>query len=215
MKNGKLIKELTTLGYLKVSSVYDAFTHVDRIHFISGEAKQDAHHNLPIAINDTEVTSQPVIVAFLLELLEAKTGEKILEIGTGSGWQTALLAHIVAKKSKQIATVGSVISIERLPTLAEEAIKHIEQYHFISDGIVKIIVGDGSGGHEGEAPYDKIISSVRCESIPKKWKEQLRIGGRIVAPVRESIVVIDKRGPELFSKRQYFGYSFSPIISEQ
>jgi protein-L-isoaspartate(D-aspartate) O-methyltransferase len=142
----------------------------------------------------------------MLELLEPKAGEKILDVGAGSGWQTAMLAHIVGEG-------GKVIAIERIEDLFMFTGKNISKYGFLENGIVKLIHGDGTKGYEAESPYDKIIAAASAERIPEAWKEQIKVGGRIVAPVRESIVVLEKTAPNEFLEKRHFGFSFVPLVA--
>jgi protein-L-isoaspartate(D-aspartate) O-methyltransferase len=130
-----------------------------------------------------------------------------LDIGTGSGWQAALLARLVGEQ-------GKVIAVERIPELFMFAGKNISGYGFIDKGMVKLVNADGSKGYPAEAPFDKIIAAAAAARVPNAWKEQLRIGGRIVAPVRDSIVVLDKKGPNEFEERRHFGFSFVPLVTD-
>ncbi|MEK7089213.1 MAG: protein-L-isoaspartate O-methyltransferase [Patescibacteria group bacterium] len=209
MKKELLVKFLTKNGYVKSLLIKDAFMHVNRADFIGEEAMDDANENLPIAIGFERTIPQPSTVAFMLELVEPKFGEKILHIGSGSGWQTALLAYIVGSKAEADAPAGKVIAIESVEELSQVATKNLETYHFISNNIADVIHGDAKEGFAKGAPYDKIVSSVTLKEIPRAWKDEVRIGGRIVAPIGEHIVVLDKTSADSFSRRQYFGFDFS------
>ncbi len=213
MKNGPLVKELLRQGYLRSPRVREAFGHIDRADFVPVESAGEAYLNVPLALGHDQMLSQPLVVAMMLELLEPNAGEKILEVGAGSGWQAALLAYAVGDGS-HAPQRGRVIAMENVEPLAELATKNLERYHFISEGVATVVHGDATGGWEAEAPFDKIISSVAVERIPAAWKSQVRIGGRIVVPVRESIVVFEKKGPASFTRRQYFGYDLTPIVGE-
>jgi protein-L-isoaspartate(D-aspartate) O-methyltransferase len=201
-----LIKELIADGYLKTPAIIEAFNAIDRKDFVREEAKEEAYGNYPLTIGFGQTISQPLTVAFMLELLEPKTGEKILDVGAGSGWQTALLAQIVSEQ-------GKIFAVERIPELKKFAESNISKYGFIEKGIVKILEGDGSKGLTEEAPYDKIIAAATAEEIPQAWKDQLKMGGRIVAPVGQSIIVLDKTGQNQFAQKQYFGFNFVPLIT--
>ena len=204
----KLIKNLVDDGYLKTPSIIEAFQKISRIDFVPENLKEVAYADNPLPIGHEQTISQPLVVAFMLELLEPREGEKILDIGAGSGWQTALLAHIVVGDELG----GKVIAIERILELKTMAEENIAKYNFIEKGVVQIIQGDGSKGHKEEAPYDKIIAAAAAEKIPPAWKEQLKIGGRIVAPVGQSIMVIEKTEQNQFTQKQYFGFSFVPLV---
>lgn len=199
---GSLIKE----GYLKTPLIIEAFRKTDRKDFLPEELKERAYENIALPIGNKQTISQPLVVAFMLELLELKFGEKVLEIGTGSGWNTALMAKIAGEK-------GKIISIERIKELNQFAKENLLKYDFAGKEIVELLVADGSRGFIGFAPYDKIIAAATAEEIPGAWKEQLKIGGRIVAPVKNSIVTLDKVSVDKFEKKEYFGFSFVPLIA--
>ncbi len=215
-----LIKKLIADGYLKTPAIIEAFNAIDRKDFVRAapvngaslaplgreENINEAYGNYPLAIGFEQTISQPLTVAFMLELLEPKTGEKILDVGAGSGWQTAMLAKIVGEQ-------GKIFAVERIPELKKFAEENISKYEFIEKGIVKILEGDGSKGLTEEAPYDKIIAAATAEEIPQAWKDQLKMGGRIVAPVGQSIIVLNKTGQNQFTQKQYFGFNFVPLIT--
>lgn len=205
MNKESLIKELIEDGYLKTAAIIEAFQKIDRIDFVPKAAKGEAYGNYPLAIGHGQTISQPLTVAFMLELLEPKAGEKILDIGSGSGWQTALLAQIVGEQ-------GKVIAIERVAELKNMTEQNVAKYNFIEKGIVEVMEGDGSQGYEPMAPFDKIIAAAAAQEVPENWKKQVKVGGRIVTPVGNSIYVLDKTAADEFSEKQYFGFSFVPLI---
>jgi len=132
-------------------------------------------------------------------------GDKILDVGSGSGWTTALLSEIVGEE-------GRVIAIETIPELKEFGEKNVCKYNFISKGIVKFICGDGSKGCPGEALFDKILCSAAIQGeIPSAWKKQVKEGGRIVVPVGSSIYCLVKKGKD-FDKKEFPGFAFVPLV---
>jgi len=203
-----LIDSLVKDGYLKTPEIIEAFKKIDRKNFVPKKYKNDAYINAPLPIGFGQTISQPLTVAFIIELLGPKVGDKILDIGAGSGWVTALLAQIVGVQ-------GRIVGVERVPELKEMAERNAAKYNFIEKGVVKIVLADGSKGYKEEAFYDKIVSGAAAYGdIPDEWKKQLKIGGKIVAPVENSIVVIDKIGKKEYAKKEYFGFSFVPLITE-
>ncbi len=216
-----LINSLINDNYLKTPEIIEAFKAIDRADFVLNEYKSEAYVNAPLPIGFGQTISQPLTVAFMIELLQPKAGEKILEIGAGSGWQTAILAYITNKQG-QSGKAGlsievrspNIIAIEHIPELREMAEKNVAKYNFIKNEVVKVIAADGSRGYKKEAPYNKIIAGAAASGeVPADWCKQLKIGGRIVAPVENSIVVIDKTEKNKCDKKEYFGFSFVPLIS--
>lgn len=198
-----LIKE----SWLKTEKIIEAFRKIKRIDFLPEDMKGLAELNeaLPIGFNQT--ISQPLTVAFMLELLMPKEGDKILDVGSGSGWTSALLGKIVGEN-------GKVIAIEVISELKEFGEKNVSKYNFIKKGIIEFICADGSRGFEKEAPYDKILASATAEKLPKIWKEQLKIGGRIVVPINSSIWLFVKKSETEFEEIEYPGFVFVPLIEK-
>jgi protein-L-isoaspartate(D-aspartate) O-methyltransferase len=206
MTNKELIETLVEDGYLKTASIVEAFKKIDRVQFVPAGEEPHAYENRPLPLPEGQTISQPLTVAFLLELLAPKRGEKILDVGAGSGWQAALIAELVG-------ATGKVIAVERVKQLQEFAAGNIAKFGFTESGVVRVVHGDGSQGYAPEAPYDKIIAAAAAPAIPEAWKAQVKVGGRIVAPVEEAIVVLEKTGPEEFEERKFHGFRFVPLVS--
>jgi len=215
-----LIDSLIREGWLKTLKIIEAFKEIKRIDFLPEDMKDLAELNEALPIGYGQTISQPLVVAFMLELLQPKEGEKILDIGSGSGWTSALLAHIVSQEgipNSQFPITknkGKIIAIEIIPELKEFGERNVAKYNFIEKGIVKFILTDGSKGYKKEAPFDKILASASAEKIPSVWKEQLRIGGRIVTPIGSSIWLFEKKSEEEFKSTEYPGFAFVPLISK-
>ena len=170
------------------------------------DIKNLAELNEALPIGYSQTISQPLVVAFMMELLNPKAGDKILDVGSGSGWTSALLAEIVEDK-------GKIISIEIVPELKEFGEKNVAKYNFIEKGMVEFICTDGSKGYEKEAPWNKILASASAKELPSSWKEQLRIGGRIVTPIGTSIWSFIKQSEKDFEEKEYPGFAFVPLIT--
>lgn len=201
-----MIDSLIKDGWLKTPRIIEAFRKINRADFVSEETKDLAELNEALPISCGQTISQPLTVAFMMEQLQPEPGQKILDIGSGSGWTTALLAEIVGE-------TGKVIAIEIIPELVEFGKKNVAKYNFIDKGIAKFICSDGSKGYEKEAPFDRILASAAVQGeIPEVWKSQLKVGGRIVAPVRNSIWLLIKKSEDEFEKIEYPGFAFVPLI---
>ncbi len=209
-----LIKKLQEAQYLKTPLILEAFRHIDRADFVSEVLKEDVGFDAPLPIGFDQTISQPFTVAFMLELLQPMTGEKILDVGSGSGWTSALLAYCVSQKGKAPRQArGKVFAVERVPELCEFGKNNIAKYNFIERGIVKIVCGDGTLGLPSEAPFDKILASASAKEIPSAWKKQLKIGGRLVLPIENSIWLIEKKSKNKFKQTEFPGFVFVPLIS--
>ncbi len=169
------------------------------------EIKGLAELNEAMSIGYGQTISQPLVVAFMLELLQPEFGDKILDIGSGSGWTTALLAQLVGDG-------GKIIAIERIPELKKFGEKNATRYNFIKKGIVQFICTDGTDGFAKAAPFDKILASASGRSISRAWRDQIKIGGRIVAPIDSSIWLLIKKNASEFDETEYPGFAFVPLL---
>ncbi len=204
----ELVNYLIEKGWLKTPLIIEAFRKIERKDFMPEEIKYLAEVDEPMPIGYGQTISQPAVVAFMLEELEPKPGEKILDIGSGSGWTTALLSYIVSKKRG-----GKVIALEIVPELKEFGEKNTAKYNFIKKGIAKFFLLNGQNGCPREASFDKILSSAAAEKkVPEFWKKQLKEKGKIVAPVGEAIVSIKREGNN-FQEKVFPGFLFVPLVS--
>ncbi len=224
-----LIENLIQEGWLKTPRIIEAFKKIKRVDFLPEDLKDLAELNEALPINYGQTISQPLVVAFMLEQLQPQRGEKILDIGSGSGWTSALLAYIVSSGELN-EKLGKVIAIDIIPELVEFGRKNVAKYNFIEKGIVEFICADGSIGYPKEAPFDKILVSATAERLSPAWKEQLKIGGRIVTPIGSSIWLFvkksEKKGDEpsvhlhsaqkgfVFEEIEYPGFAFVPLVTK-
>jgi len=206
---------LISQGYLKNPIIIEAFSNIQRKDFLPEDMQSlgDFDQALPIGYGQT--ISQPAVVAFMFELLQPSPGDKILDIGSGSGWTTALLSYIVSQAQNQSQiSMGKVYAIEIVPELIEFGKKNVAKYNFVKSGVAHFICGDGSEGYPKEAPYDKILVSAESKEVFQSWKKQLRIGGRIVLPIQNSIWLLIKRGEDDFIKKEFSGFIFVPLVEK-
>jgi len=198
-----LIKE----GWLKTPDIIAAFRKIKRADFLPEDMRDLAELNEALSIGFGQTISQPLVVAFMLELLAPKEGEKILDVGSGSGWTSALLGERGSER-------GKVIAIELVSELKEFGEKNVAKYGFVKEGRVEFICADGSKGYPKEAPFDKILASASAAKLPQAWLEQLKIGGRVVLPIDSSIWLFTKKSEEEFDQIEYPGFVFVPLITK-
>lgn len=184
-------------------SVDKAFEEVDRRDFVALNYRESADLDIPLPIGSGQTISQPSTVKMMLEWLDAHPGEKVLDVGCGSGWTTALLAHIVGPK-------GKVYAVERIVKLKKFGQKNcrragIKNAHFFLTG--------SELGLPEEAPFDRILVSAAAEKIPVELINQLEINGKLVMPVGDSIFEIRKTKSGL-KTTPHQGFAFVPLIIE-
>jgi len=200
-----LINNLIKQGYLKSDIIIKAFSEIDRAEFVPKDLKNEAYTNIPLPLGRGQTISQPLTVAFMLELLGTRPGQNILDVGSGSGWTTALLSHITGDK-------GKVTALEIIPELYEMGRKNVSRFNFIKRGVAKFYNIDGNLGYAKNAPYDRILVSAAAEKIPEILKDQLKIEGILVIPVYNDIWRLKKKGEDDFRVEKYPGFSFVPLV---
>jgi len=197
-----LIKNMKTSGVLRNPEIIDAFKNIDRKFFVPEDLRENTYINRPLPIGKNQTISQPTTVAFMLELLSPKKGDEILDIGSGSGWTTALLCHIVTKD-------GSVLGLERVDELVKAGQKNLSQFDFGTYCSIK------KAGEELGMPgvlFDKILVSASAENIPEVLFEQLKIDGTLVIPVKNSIFRFTKISQTRIKQEEFPGFVFVPLI---
>lgn len=185
--------------------VLRAMARVPRHEFVTESFWNQAYEDHPLPIGEGQTVSQPYIVALMLEVLALSPTDKVLEIGTGSGYVAALLAELSAE----------VYSVERYPDLAQEAEERLAR---LGCKNVKVLVGDGSEGLPAHAPYDAILVSAAAPQIPPALVTQLRSGGRMVVPVgppnvQELQLIRNQDGKVVVQRLE--GCCFVPLIGHQ
>jgi len=186
--------------------VLDAIATIPRHLFISSEFESYAYNDTAFPISSGQTISQPYTVAYQTQMLDIKPGEKILEIGTGSGYQAAVLAHLGA----------NLFSVERIEKLHLSAKRILRELNYNAT----LIYDDGSLGLGQYAPYDKIIVTAGAPRIPLSYIHQLRIGGKIIIPVgktkeQQKMVLATKTGEETISHEVLGDFKFVPLIGKQ
>ncbi len=184
--------------------VLDAMRKVPRHMFVDEAFRDQAYNDHPLPIGEKQTISQPYIVGLMTESLGLSGGEKVLEIGTGSGYQTAILAELA----------GRVFSIERHPVLAQRANQILQQLGYRN---IIIRVGDGSLGWRDDAPFDGIIVTAGTPAIPQPLVDQLAMGGRLIVPVGDKLgqdLYKVERAPEGIRKTNLGGVRFVDLVGK-
>lgn len=186
-------------------TVLNAFLKVPRHEFVPADLQNEAYADYPLPIGKNQTISQPFIVALMTQAAQLKEVDKILEIGTGSGYQAAILAEICEK----------VYSIERIESLAKRAQEVLRRLHYQN---IQIKIGDGSKGWKQYAPYDAIIVTAAGFTVPKSLLQQLEDGGRLIIPLGglylQELFRLTKKG-EYLQKENLGSVRFVPLIGEE
>lgn len=208
LKRKELIELLKRQG-IKDSRVLNAINRVRRDLFVSDEFKKFAYDNNALPISSNQTISQPYTVAFMTELLDINPGDKVLEIGTGSGYQAAVLCEMGA----------SLYTIERIEELCISAKSNLERlgYRF------RLKCDDGTIGWEEHAPYDRIIVTAGSPKVPKSLLEQMVVNGRMVIPIgtetSQEMNLIkktqDENGEVKYMIKRFKDFKFVPLIGEE
>ena len=200
----KLVDTIITKG-IKDKNVLQAIGDIPRHLFMDSGFLDHAYQDKAFPIAADQTISQPYTVAFQTELLQVKKGDKVLEIGTGSGYQTAVLCVLGAK----------VYSIERQLELFKKTSKFLPKIGYRAK---KLVFGDGYKGLLEEAPFDSIIVTAGAPFVPKPLLQQLKIGGRLVIPVGDNVQVMTlylRTGEKEFEQHEYGEFRFVPLLEDK
>ena len=186
--------------------VIAAFKKIPRENFLPEELKKQAYNDFPLPIGHNQTVSQPTTIMIMLQALELKSTDKVLEVGTGSGYNAALISNILKQ--------GKLYTTEIIPELAESSRLNLERLKIKN---IEVIKTDGSKGHKEKSPYDKIIVTAACPKIPNILIKQLKIDGILVAPIgplyNQQMLKIIKRQNKLEIKN-LGNFIFVPLQGE-
>ena len=201
-----LIIYLKNSKFLTDEKVESALQNIPRHEFVPESELEYAYDNEPLPIMKNQTISQPGVVTRMTEWLDVKNGQNILEIGTGSGWQSAILSYLVGS--------GTIYSIERHPELAKFAQENLKKLKIDN---VHVILGDGTLGYSQASPYDRIIITAACTEIPLPLLDQLSENGLIIAPVggsSQSLVLLQKTSKGIVEIKNQSKYVFVPLVGK-
>jgi protein-L-isoaspartate(D-aspartate) O-methyltransferase len=203
-KNRKdLILKLKDNGYIKTEKVKDAMLNVPREEFMTSETKSLAYIDRPIPLKRGQTISAPHMVAIISEKLSLEPGMNVLEIGTGFGYNAAVIAEILGPE-------GHVYTIERIESLKETADQNLKRTGYSKN--VTVILGDGTKGYPEQAPYDRIYATASAPKVPEPLKSQLKIGGRLLAPIGQDSSYQDLQCIVRISENEYKSYNLGGVI---
>ncbi len=201
MSNDALVEYLKGVGAIRTKEVEEAFRAVDRALFVPEEERELAYEDTALPTRAGQTISQPTVVARCLEWLEVREGDRVLDIGSGSGYTTALLARLVGEE-------GSIIGIEIVPELVAFGQENLAK---LAPRNARIERAGEELGMPGEV-FDRILVSAAAREIPEVLKRQLKDGGRMVIPVGSAICVVSRAG-DVFSLTCHEGYIFVPLVT--
>jgi protein-L-isoaspartate(D-aspartate) O-methyltransferase len=183
--------------------IQQAFRDIDRALFLPEELRTQARLDAALPIGFGQTNSQPTTVRLMLDWLEPKPGNKVLDVGAGSGWTTALLARIVGPS-------GKVYAVEKIPELTETGRHNTEQ---IGVRNAQFFTAGRDIGLPAHAPYDRILVSAAADELPRELIDQLAEGGRMVIPVKHAILEVTKLPNGELDINPHQGFVFVPLIS--
>ncbi len=204
LKLEALIDIMKKTGFLTDTKVESAIRQIPRHNFIPESLKHRAYENAPLSLMKKQTISQQSVVSRMTEWLDLKEGQKVLEIGSGSGWQSAILANIVGN--------GKIYTVERHAKIASFAKNNLEKLGIEN---VEIIHGDGSLGLPEESPFDRIMITAACKKVPDALLDQLALDGLLIAPVGEdiqSLILLKKTPKGIVEIKNQKGYVFVPLL---
>ena len=209
--NQELVNYLRAYEHLRSPEVIAAFESIDRAFFLPEDLQEQAYLDIALPTSQGQTISAPSVVALMSEALQPKRGQKLLEVGTGSGYQSALLAHAIGPK-------GSLTTIERFSELSSFAQKTIKKYYPELAKCINFVVADGSVGHNKSAPFDAILVTCGAPSVPKSLFAQLKEGGRMVIPLggpyAQDLALVRKVKGKMVSTL-LFPVMFVPLVGEE
>jgi len=207
-ERNSLVDDLKMRGYVTSKAVEDAMRRVPREEFLPAELREEAYVDSPLPIGEGQTISAPHMVAIMAENLDLKPGQKILEVGTGSGYHAAVCAEVIAPD-------GHIYSIERITSLASFAEDNLKRTGYAK--LVTVILGDGSKGFPDHAPYDRIFVAAGAPDVPSPLTAQLTPGGKLLVPVGtrwyQDLIRVTRQGAKL-EKENLGGCVFVPLVGE-
>lgn len=207
-ERNQLVDSLVRRGYVTSEAVEKAMRRVPREEFLPQDIRPEAYVDTPLPIGEGQTISAPHMVAIMAEKLDLSPGQKILEIGAGSGYHAAVCAEVISPD-------GHIFTIERISSLAAFAEDNLKRTGYA--GLVTVIFGDGTKGLPDKAPFDRIFVAAGAPDIPAPLTDQLADGGKLLLPVGgryyQDLIKVERKGKKLV-KENMGGCIFVPLIGE-
>lgn len=204
----RMVRRLLDSGYISGPAVSKAMEAVERHLFLPGELVEQAYLDTPLHIGQGQTISAPHMVGMMVEALDLRAGQRVLEVGGGSGYHAAVMAELIKPG-------GRVYSMERIESLASSAKKNLQAAGYAD--VVETVVGDGTRGLPEHAPYDRISIAAASPGIPQPLKEQMEEGGKLLIPVGgkfyQELMLVIRKGSD-YQQRNLGGCVFVPLIGE-
>ncbi len=209
-KREDLVENLFNRGYINTEKVRNAMLKVPREEFMPPQNRSYAYLDRPMSIGEGQTISAPHMVAIIAEKLDLTSGMNVLEIGTGFGYNAAVVSEIIGSS-------GHVYTMERIPLLAKKAKANLERTGY-KDRVI-VIVGDGTLGYPDKAPYDRIYGTASAPKIPEPLKKQLKLGGKLIMPMGshnyyQELVSILRISDDKYQIKNMGGVAFVPMIGK-
>lgn len=198
-----LVSTLSDMGYIKTDQVKDAMIKVPREEFMTPETKHYAYLDRPIPLQEGQTISAPHMVAIICEKLALEKGMKVLEIGTGFGYNAAVVAEIIGDE-------GHVYTIERIENLKNIAERNLKRTGYSEN--VTVILGDGTKGYDEKSPFDRIYATASAPKVPEPLKQQLKIGGRLLTPIGRDTSVQELLCLMRINEKDYKSYNLGGVV---
>ena len=198
----KLVNDLVQKGYLKSERIIDAFSEISRIEFVPDEFRLQAEADVSLPVGFGQMIPSPMVAAMMLELLDPREGDRVLDASSGSGWLVTILAYVVGEG-------GSVVALEKNAELKERGKYNVEKFGYIRKGIVQF--PEEAQMADGDT-FDRILFFSGLEMDLTELKRSLKVGGKMVVSINNNVTYFEKKAEDEFLEEKYSGFSSEPLL---
>ncbi|MFZ2226769.1 MAG: class I SAM-dependent methyltransferase [Candidatus Moraniibacteriota bacterium] len=201
----KLVNDLVQKGYLKSERIIDAFSEISRIEFVPDEFQLQAEADVSLPVGFGQMIPSPMVAAMMLELLEPREGNRVLDAAFGTGWLGAILAYVVGE-------AGKVVALEKNAELKEIGKYNVEKFGYVRKGIVQFPEEAQIADYLTGDAFDRILLVSGLEMDLAELKSSLKVGGKMVICVRNDVTYFEKKAEDEFLEEKYSSFSSEPIL---